>query len=131
MCIEDPISHSLWLAKALPRVWLSDGESLSLEGMPTAYGRLSLSIHSSVASHSAISANLTLPPSWAVHASERPAGGVRLRLRPPDAGLRIRSVTLGVGQQPWGSFNDSTIAFESDELPPIMASLQCIWVLFA
>ncbi len=58
MLWEHPISHSLWLGKALPRSWLSEGsEAIRLIDGATAYGRLSFELTSSIASNASIHAN--------------------------------------------------------------------------
>merc|ERR1712224_1033906 len=82
---EDPIAHTLWFAKALPRVWLADGESLFVDRATTAYGRVSFSFRSAIGDRNqnqTVAANLTLPADWGN--GRGPAGGCRLRLRVPS-----------------------------------------------
>ena len=83
---------TLWLGKGLPRVWLSAGEMIVAEDVPTRSGRISLEV---VAGADTYAINLTLPSAY-----EWPVGGVRLRLRSPAYPKRqIASAT--VGGQAW------------------------------
>ena len=83
---------TLWLGKGLPRVWLSAGETVSAQGMPTRGGRIGLEIVSGADSYAV---NVTVPEGFAW-----PAGGVRLRLRSPSYPKRhLASAT--VGGKPW------------------------------
>jgi hypothetical protein len=96
---EHPISHSLWLGKALPRSWLSEGsEAIRLIDGATAYGRLSFELTSSIASNASIHANLTVPQTWsqagAGGGGAPPPGGLLLRLRAPGK-RSMRRVTVG------------------------------------
>eukprot|EP01052_Picozoa_sp_SAG31_P021329 SAG31_NODE_1644_length_7652_cov_2.702502_4_plen_155_part_00 len=79
---------TLWLGKGLPRVWLSPGEILSAQHMPTRGGRIGLEIVSATDSYSV---NITVPAEYTW-----PVGGLRLRLRSPAYPERqILSATLG------------------------------------
>ena len=79
---------TLWLGKGLPRVWLSAGETIVAESVPTRAGRIGLKI---IAGADSYAVNLTLPSAY-----EWPAGGVRLRLRSPAYPKRkIASATVG------------------------------------
>lgn len=79
---------TLWLGKGLPRVWLSAGETVVAEDVPTRAGRIGLKIVANVDSYAV---NLTLPSPY-----EWPTGGVRLRLRSPAYPKRhIASATVG------------------------------------
>eukprot|EP01049_Picozoa_sp_SAG25_P007535 SAG25_NODE_620_length_6411_cov_11.541350_1_plen_139_part_00 len=88
------LGGTLWLGKALPRVWLSPGETIVAEDVPTRGGRIGLAIVSSEGGSYAV--NITVP-----HGYAWPAGGVRLRLRSPayPHGRHIASAT--VGGRPW------------------------------
>ena len=112
---EDPIERSLWFGKALPRVWLEEGEEVTVSGASSAYGRVGLAIRSSFRSAKTISANVTVPESWA-KSGGAPSGGLRLRLRCPDKTARIKSVTLGGSA--WKGFNATaeTIVLSQAEL---------------
>jgi hypothetical protein len=95
---EEPIEHTVWFAKAVPRCWLQGGERIAVRGAGTAYGRVSMEL---VSGAGRITANLTVPASWATEAGG-PAGGLRLRLR--EASKKpIASVT--VGGIAWASVN--------------------------
>jgi hypothetical protein len=98
LALEEPKAHVLWLGKGLPRLWLAEGERVSALRLPTAYGRVDLVITSSIESAGTISANVTVPTTWAAVASAvvPPAGGLTLRLRAP-VGKRMVSVTVDGG----------------------------------
>jgi hypothetical protein len=94
LVFEDPDTHVLWLGKALPREWLSEGEALAVDGATTAYGRVSLRVASAVLSRGTISANLTVPAAWkATGGAAAPPGGVRVRFRAPR-GAAMRGATV-------------------------------------
>ena len=119
LVFEEPISHTLWLAKATPRVWLHEGEVIDIGSAPTAYGRVGIRIRSSIASSGEIQVCLALPAGWAGPSAEPPRvppGGLRLRLRVPGARRAIRSVS--VGGEAWRAFNASasTVGFEARDL---------------
>eukprot|EP00440_Ansanella_granifera_P019137 gb/GFBE01020791.1/.p1 GENE.gb/GFBE01020791.1/~~gb/GFBE01020791.1/.p1 ORF type:complete len:845 (+),score=132.62 gb/GFBE01020791.1/:1-2535(+) len=130
LAFEDPISHTLWLGKASPRVWLSQGEVWRIDEVPTAYGRISLLVASSIDSEGVIRANLTVPESWARGAG--PPGGVRLRLRAPG-GWRMASTK--VGGNDWGGYrpSDETVVLQNSDFTDTkwLASLQSITVRYA
>jgi hypothetical protein len=69
------------LAFATPRAWLADGQSITVRGAPTSFGKLSYSLERT---GSVIDASLVIPP----HAH------ARLRLRVP-AGGRVARVVAG------------------------------------
>ena len=77
--------QSLWLARATPRVWLEQGQKISVKNAPTHFGKVAFDITSDVG-HGRINATLSLP-------SRNPAGEVCLRLRHPEA-TPIRSVRV-------------------------------------
>lgn len=130
---EHPVERSLWLGRALPRVWLSDGEHLSVEGAATSWGRVSFSLTSALERERAVRASVTVPAAWGAAGARRaaPAGGLRLRLRVPG-GLRMRFVS--VGGSAWGSFNASSesVDFSSSDLaqPGMFSKLQQIIVRY-
>ena len=102
MVYEDPATQTLWLGKALPRVWL-DGDSVGIARAPTRGGRVSFTLNGSSA---AIVANVTLPAGFAW-----PLGGIKLRLRVPGFPARwIASAT--VGGKPWPvNATEETLSF--------------------
>lgn len=104
LVFEDPETEVLWLGKAIPRVWLSEGERVLIHEAPTRYGRVSLEI--SARSSEIFEANITLPTgfSW-------PAGGIRLRLRTPGfPGKRLANAT--VAGKPWPvNATEESVAF--------------------
>ena len=61
LVFDDPATQTLWLGKAVPRVWLSPGERVSVQRAPTRYGRVSLTI---VAAVSTVDVNVTLPAKY-------------------------------------------------------------------
>ena len=129
------MEHALWFARALPRVWLSDGEKMRIEQATSAYGRVGLAIDSHLATSGSVRANLTLPSSWAARCDQPwpcvPPGGIVLRVRPPR---RWRMRAVSIGGQPW-DFNalDCTIRLNSTQInaPGVLAALQLVTVSFA
>ena len=94
LVFEDIDAEALWLAKALPREWLSDGERVVVKGAPTRYGRLTMELQSKLANCTVL-ANITLPQEWAAP-DARPAGGLILRLRAPAPHTgKLQAVTVG------------------------------------
>ena len=83
LAFEDPRDDSLWLAKAMPRQWLSAGKPVSISRIPTKWGRVSYRLEPSGRS---VAATLDLP--------ETPIPSVRLRLRDPQM-RKLVGVSLG------------------------------------
>ena len=81
---EHPVSHTLWVAKATPRNWLADGETIEAGAITSKYGRLSFKFESEIETAGRILVNLTLPSSWADPHVRKPAGGLTIRLRTPS-----------------------------------------------
>jgi hypothetical protein len=132
---EEPLSHALWLCKATPREWLDEGEVIALERAPTAYGRLGLRVTSHIRSTKRVHVNLSLPAAWwadGPHKRTPPAGGLRLRLRPPGDAHVIRAAIVGGVE--WTRFNasDATLAFDAAGLADVAMQrrLTDIWVMF-
>lgn len=113
----------VWLGKAVPRVWLSDGETVVVTAAPTAYGAISVTLTSAVETTGTIAANVTVPPGWA--SGGAPAGGLILRARAPS-GHRLLAVT--VGGQAWSIFNSTaeTMAVPAASIPAALAGLSTI-----
>ena len=115
----------LWFGRAMPRVWLSDGERLHVNDTATAYGRVSMQLASAIDQNSSIHARLTLP--WTNNSRRIPQGGIRLRLRCP--GGRILSKVV-IGGKPWTRFNasDESISVSKQDLvaPGMLAGLRDI-----
>ena len=101
---EEPETHTLWLAKALPRDWLVPGEApLVVERATTRYGRVSFSMTVGTGSSYTVAVNVTLPASFA---TAGPTGGLRVRVRAPLAHAgKLSEVT--VGGKAWSGFNAS------------------------
>ena len=91
---EEPETHTLWLAKALPRDWLVPGEApLVVERATTRYGRVSFSMTVGTGSSYTVAVNVTLPASFA---TAGPTGGLRVRVRAPLAHAgKLSGVTVG------------------------------------
>jgi len=85
---------ALWLARATPRSWLEQGNTISVKNAPTYYGMTGYEIVSDV-DHSVIRATLDIP-------SRRPAKSVVLRLRHPTSAA-IKSVF--VNGKRWNNFD--------------------------
>lgn len=83
LVMED--GRNLWLARATPRAWLEQGETISVKNAPTYFGTVDYEIVSAAA-HGKITATVKMP-------DRMPAKEVWLRLRHPQ-GAPIRSVTV-------------------------------------
>jgi hypothetical protein len=104
LVFEEPGSDTLWLAKATPRAWLEDGQTIAVSRAPTLWGRLSFNLHSHLQTRR-VEAVVELP-------SVSPTARIKLRLRAPE-GHRIRSVTAN--GKPWEQFDT---AEETVTVPP-------------
>lgn len=93
LVFEDPESETLWLGKAIPREWLTEGKTTTVSGIPTRWGRVGFSIVSHINSGT-IAAEINLPRGY--------AETVKLRLRAPN-NARITAATLN--GKPWTDFN--------------------------
>ena len=116
---EHPHTGDLWLARATPRAWLSEGERISISGAPSSHGRVSYTLSGEIGSKSCVGANATI----ALHSAAAGATGAAvLRLRTP--GRRdIASVQMAVGndgpkQLPPSSWNttDESVRFALADL---------------
>ena len=129
---EHPTTRTLWIGRALPRVWLAHGRRVAARDLPTAYGRLGLSLASSVgAAGGTVAANLSLP---AAMLAAPPPGGLTLRLRVPGApAVALRGAT--VGGKAWAAVNasDATLHFDAAALrgAAMGARMQAIVATFA
>jgi hypothetical protein len=84
----DPAADVLWLAKAVPRVWLAPNKTIAIGNAPTAFGRLSLSMNTA-ANGRLMRINVSLPFNWSW-----PTGGIKLRVRVPQPSA-VHSVSIG------------------------------------
>lgn len=113
---EHPISHTVWLGKAIPRAWLSEGEIVSVMGAGTAYGTISITYTSQIGSQNFIGANITVQePATCWGKCTPPPGGLVLRLRTP----RKRTIAkVLIGGDEWAAFNASseTVSFAATTL---------------
>jgi len=88
----------LWLGRAIPRHWLTEGKQTVLGNAPTRWGKLSLTISSTVDSKGTISALIDTPgDGWP---------RINLRLRHP-AQARLKKVLLN--GEPYGEFDAETV----------------------
>jgi hypothetical protein len=137
---EDLETKTLWLAKATPREWLtSGGTPLVANRLTTRYGRVSYTLSasgggaaSSVETPYTVRANVTLPAGFGSSASQ-PAGGLRLRLRPPAVHAGKLS-SVSVGGKPWKAFNAvaETVDFAAAALTPqVLGEMESIEATFA
>ena len=124
---EDPVEHVLWLARATPRVWLSHGQTISVDAVPTAYGQLSFSLVSTIDTSATVCANISLS---ARLLSRPPPGGIRLRLRVPGPGLQLTRAT--VGGVVWAAINasDASIRFDAAAITASGLHMQSIVATF-
>eukprot|EP01045_Picozoa_sp_COSAG04_P021893 COSAG04_NODE_2397_length_4209_cov_10.504380_5_plen_157_part_00 len=104
LVFEDAQTHSIWLGKAIPRLWLRQGERVSAQAVPTGYGRVSFAFDSQLEASGSIHLNVSVPSSWASKAGRgAPPGGLAIRLRAP-LGWRMSGVALGDGTA-WKGFD--------------------------
>ena len=101
LLFEDPDTHTLWIAKALPRVWLSQGLAVRMDNAPTAYGKITFKMESSIDVDNLVKVNVTI--SRGLTLSSAAAGGLKIRIRAPSR-QQIAAVTLGNGQS-WPGFD--------------------------
>ena len=119
-------NRTLWLGKAIPRVWLAAGEVVAVEGASARGGRVSLRIEA--ASESLYKVNVTLPSSYAKQSW--PSGGIKLRIRSP-AFPHKKISTVTVGGKRWGDFNATRETVEFREAVAELAAMQDIVVTLA
>jgi hypothetical protein len=155
LLFEEPASHTLWVGKAVPRVWFNEGEVVEVQASPTAYGRVSFRFSSTIQSAGTVRANVTLPTSWAAtkvhhstvgqaHHSSPPPGGVLVRMRaPPKAkgrkgggtGTGRTMMSATAGGKPWLAINatEEVLVVTRDQLTDmvVLERLQSIVVTFA
>ena len=140
LLFEDPNTRTVWLAKALPREWLAKGaEPVEVLDATTRYGRVSYTLRATDAVEGAdgahafsVTANVTLPSTYA-DAATAPPGGVRLRLRAPVA-LAGRLAAVTVGGKPWKAFNATaeTVDFGAKTLTPaLLVAMQSVVATWA
>src|ERR1044071_1091972 len=104
LVFEDPQSQTRWLAKATPRSWLEDGQTISVSNAPTRWGQLSYNIKSHIQQRN-VEVVLKLPA--------RPISAqIKLRLRVPE-NHRIQTATLN--GRPWHEFDpdEETVSLPS------------------
>jgi hypothetical protein len=101
LVFEEPDADTLWLAKATPRNWMEDGQTITVSNAPTRWGSVSFALRS-LLNEKRIECSIFMP---SVRAPEM----IRLRLRAPGNN-RIRSVT--VDGKTWSNFDpqDETVA---------------------
>jgi len=110
LVFEDPMSDTIWLGKAMPRAWLEDGRTISVESVPTKWGRVGFSIESHLR-ESKVAAVVNLP-------SNHFKAVTKIRLRTPG-NVPLKSVCLN--GKPWTNFNpqDETITIPPQSSPKI------------
>jgi len=88
--------ENLWVARASPRSWLEQDQTISVKNAPTHFGRIDYEIVSDVA-HGTITASITIP-------ARHPAKIILLRLRHPRS-APIKKVL--VNGKAWKDFDPS------------------------
>ena len=91
------LDESLWLARGVPRVWLEQGNRISVKNAPTHFGEIGFEIVSDV-DNGSVAATVELP-------TRRSPKALFLRLRHPKS-LPIKHVT--VNGEPWPHFSTET-----------------------
>ena len=107
MVFEDPLSDTVWLGKAMPREWLKDGNTISIEAAPTRWGRIGFSVVSHL-NQGKITASLAL-------SSDQLKARTKIRLRTPEQ-RQLKSVLLN--GKVWTEFD---AVEETITLPPGMS----------
>lgn len=87
---DDGVPDTLRLMFATPRRWLEDGKSIKLAGAPTAFGKVSIEMHSDL-KHGQVVAKITAP--------DRKPKSMKLRARVPD-GWNVVSASRGKTKLP-------------------------------
>ncbi len=115
LVFEDPLSSTLWLAKATPRAWLENGKRISVKNAPTRWGRVSYEVLSQL-DEGTVRAKITLPKGLPT------AAKLRLRIPKPQA---IKSVQ--VDGKPWSAFDpqEETVSLPSKVVGPIDVEVRC------
>lgn len=93
LVFEDPESETLWIGKAIPQEWLTNGKTTAVSGAPTRWGRISFTLASHL-DHGTITADVRLPEGFSAI--------TKLRLRAPQQ-AKIKSVKLN-GKE-WKQFD--------------------------
>jgi hypothetical protein len=104
--LVDERGSDLFIARATPRSWLSDGNTMRVERVHTRFGPMSCTIRSHV-STGTVEATID-PPRRNPPADMR----LHLRLRHPE-GKRISSVLLN--GKPWSQFSEDTVTFAAGD----------------
>ena len=127
-------NNTIWLARATPRAWLAEGETIRVADAPCSLGRLSYVLRSEIDSSGCITANVSL----ALHKTARKSGnvvgvsgnivgvsgGAVLRLRTPGR-RTIASVHAGdISLQPnrWNVTDESITFAEGEQLAQLVAA---------
>ena len=132
LVFEHPITHTVWIGRAVPRDWLDSATRAAgvvAAEVPTAYGRLGLTI--TPLRRGEIRVAVTAPAEWGEKMAARPPGGLAIRVRTPGR-LTIASVT--VGGAAWSTFNVTleAVLFPSTSLTPnVIAGLQSVVLRYA
>ena len=130
-------NYTLWLARATPRAWLTEGETIRVSDAPCSIGRLSYVLRSEIDSAKCITANISLAPHNSVARKSAGmfglsssstggggGGGVVLRLRTPGKRTIVSVHIAGVALPParW-NVTDETITFaEGEQMAQLMAA---------
>ena len=112
-------NNTVWLARATPRAWLAEGETIGVSDAPCSLGRVSYSLHSELDSAKCITATVAITPHAAgpgrAPAAELGGGaGAVLRLRTPGH-RAIASVHAGAVSLPASRWNctQETVSFRA------------------
>ena len=95
LVFEEPDTPTVWLAKGVPRFWLEDGKTVSIENAPTKWGRISFKLYSEIRKNKKISGFVEVPETGY-------DATICIRLRTPTT-ARIKSIK--VNGKNWGEFD--------------------------
>jgi hypothetical protein len=93
LVFEEPDDSTLWLARATPREWLSQGQKILVAAAPTRFGKVGYELRSDI-DHEKVSATIHFPEGY--------AATTKLRLRVPGQ-RKIRAVTINGAK--WTGFS--------------------------
>jgi hypothetical protein len=93
MVFEDPLSHTLWLAKATPRSWLEPGKRIKVNDAPTQWGKIGYVINSDL-DRNEVNATVFFP-------SQMPTE-TKVRLRAPE---KWTLSSVKINGEAWSEFD--------------------------
>eukprot|EP01047_Picozoa_sp_COSAG01_P020724 COSAG01_NODE_1184_length_11346_cov_58.600249_15_plen_181_part_00 len=111
-----PVTHTMWIGKAIPRGWLGAGQRIVMTNATTPYGRLSYVIRIAHGTGGQFHLNLSFSSRFA--ASPLP-GGLTVRIHAPGylEGRRLTIATVGGHAVPRAAINATAETVSFQKLP--------------